>query len=470
MEDNYGDLFGFTQQASESALSLSQLLTNVADAVKVNFPSSKWVVAEVNSISVARVGHCYLELVEKSAGFDSKIVAQVRANIWANNYRIIKQNFEMATGESLRVGMKILAYVRVDFSPTYGLSLIVQDIDPQYTIGDLAQQRAMVIKQLQDDGVIDMNKQIELPIVVQRIAIISSDSAAGWGDFKNQIESNDYGYKFDIQLFPALMQGEKSPQSIIAALDEVSQRFQDFDAVAIIRGGGARTDLSCFDQYDLAFHIAQFPLPVLTGIGHERDDSVADLVAHTRLKTPTAVAAFIIDRAANFMAEIQELADAIFDSVKSKLVDCTNAYKQQVHQFEMIVNQLLAKEKLELDNLHTSLHYSARHFVDSETIQLNNVTEKAKTAYKLPISVMHNKLDNIKLQLETSVVKCLSIKEKELVSTEIELRLHNPEEVTKYGFAVVSSKGQFVNSVSQLTQGARISIKLKDGEVDSIVE
>lgn len=470
MEDNYGDLFGFTQQASESALSLSQLLANVAEAVKVNFPMPQWVVAEVNSINVARVGHCYMELVEKASGNDSKILAQVRANIWANNYRIIKQNFEMATGETLRAGMKILAYVRIDFSPAYGLSLNVQDIDPQYTIGDLAQQRAKVIKQLNDDGVIDMNKQNSLPIVVQRIAVISSDSAAGWGDFKNQIESNEYGYRFNLQLFAALMQGEKAPQSIIAALDEIAQHFEDFDAVVIIRGGGARTDLSCFDQYDLAFHIAQFPLPILTGIGHERDDSVADLVAHTRLKTPTAVAAFIIDRANCFMSEIQENAEVVFDSAKSMLVEQSDVYKQQVHRLEMIMNQIVAKQQLELDNLHTSLQYSTRHFVDSKTLQLNNVTERAKMAYKLPVSAMCNKLNNMQLQLETSVVKCLGIKEKELLSTEIELRLHNPNEVTKYGFAVVSSKGQFVNSVSQLSRGTHINIKLKDGEVDSVVE
>ena len=266
------------------AISLYELLHNVRAELKNSFATPVWVVAEIIEFGQRSNGHCYMELVEKDQDTE-RMTAKVKATIWANVYARLSPYFESVTGESLHAGLKVMLRVTVEMHELYGLSLNVLDIDAQYTLGDIAQQRAKVIAQLTADGVIDMNKQIPLPFVVQRIAVVSSDTAAGWGDFVNQLENNDFGYKFHVELFPALMQGDGAAESIIAAMDKIFSQMDEFDAVAIMRGGGSKSDLSCFDNYELSYYAAQFPLPILTGIGHERDDSVLDLVANTRLKT-----------------------------------------------------------------------------------------------------------------------------------------------------------------------------------------
>lgn len=248
-----------------------------------------WVQAEIASVSV-RGGHCYLELVEKSL---RGIEAKMRATIWANVYTLLRPYFHEETGMDLQAGMQVLVETTVEFHAVYGLSLNISNIDPTYTIGDLAKQRQATIAELIAEGVMDMNKSLSLPTIVRRIAVISSEMAAGYGDFLHQLEEG--GYLFMTALFPAIMQGENAAKSIIAALETIATQEEDWDAVVIIRGGGATTDLTCFDDYDLCSHCAQFPLPVITGIGHTKDVSVLDLVAFAPLKTPTAVAQYFVD-------------------------------------------------------------------------------------------------------------------------------------------------------------------------------
>lgn len=267
---------------------LSEVCSIVEDVITME-TETYWVQAEIASISV-RGGHCYLDLVEKSV---SGIVAKMRATIWANVYALLRPYFHEETGTDLQVGMQVLVEATVDFHAVYGLSLNITNIDPTYTIGDLAKQRQETIAKLLAEGVMDMNKSLALPTIVRRIAVISSESAAGYGDFRHQLE--DGGYRFETTLFPAIMQGEHAPKSIIAALDTIANQEEEWDVVVIIRGGGATTDLTCFDDYNLCNHCAQFPLPIITGIGHTKDVSVLDMVSFAPLKTPTAVAQYFVD-------------------------------------------------------------------------------------------------------------------------------------------------------------------------------
>ena len=268
-------------------LSLLELNQLIKQALSSQLQPTYWVVAEIGELRVAQNGHCYLDLVDKG---DDRLLAKVRATIWSYTFRTLRGWFEAMTGEALRPGLKILAQVEVKFHELYGLSVNVKDIDAQYTLGERARRRQQVVQQLMDEGVYEMNKGLLLPVVPQRVAVISSPTAAGLGDFMDQLAHNRGGYRFEVQLFKASMQGDGAEASIVTALLEVYQRMEEYgseyDVVVIIRGGGAQVDLDCFDTYTLASHIAQFPIPVITGIGHERDETVADLVAHTKNEDP----------------------------------------------------------------------------------------------------------------------------------------------------------------------------------------
>ena len=283
-----------------------------------NFTAPVWVIGEISEINIHSNGHCYLTLIEKGESED-RIVAQARATIWSYTFRMLRPFFETTTGQQLTDGIKVLLQVSVEFHEMYGFSLNVRNIDPAYTLGDQALKRREIIRRLTDEGVLTMNKELELPLVPQKIAIISSPSAAGYEDFMEQLANNGNGYKFYTKLFPAVMQGNQAEQSIVEALDRIYPYEDFFDVVVIIRGGGSQVDLSCFDNYNIAYHITQFPLPVLTGIGHEKDDSIADLVAHTRLKTPTAVAEFILDGVAAFEERINLMQQETISLVENRM-------------------------------------------------------------------------------------------------------------------------------------------------------
>ena len=284
------------QPTPEQAISLYGLTTLIRRTIDQNLPDAYIVIAEIQSLSVNRSGHAYLDLVEKSEGGD-QIISQARATIWASQFRMIRAYFESTTGRQLQPGIKIMVKAKVTFHEIYGLSLNITDILPEFTAGEIAMQRQRTINQLKEEGIFEMNKELALPMLVQRIAVISSATAAGYGDFTKQLQGNQYGYKFVTTLFEASVQGDGAASSIISQLDIIAELRNQYDCVAIIRGGGSKTDLACFDQLSICQHICQFPLPVITGIGHDRDESIADLVANTPLKTPTAVAQFLIDRA-----------------------------------------------------------------------------------------------------------------------------------------------------------------------------
>lgn len=323
---------------------LSELCELITEVLEDSLEATYWVRAEIASLSVR--GHCYMELVEKAD--NHQIAAKVRATCWQHTYNLLSPYFEAETGQTLAVGMQVLLEVEVSFHAVYGMSLNIVGIDPSYTLGDLARQRQQTIQRLQEDGVMDMQRALPLPSLIRRIAVISSADAAGYGDFLHQLTNNSQHYRFHIQLFPALMQGEQSPASIIQALHAIAEDIDAYDIVAIVRGGGASTDLRNFDDYNLASHCAQFPLPIIAGIGHTRDISIVDMVAHTSVKTPTAVAEWFIQH-----MDIQ--ADRI----------------GQLHlRLQRTVNQAVQRHQNHLHHLLQSLHFATQQRLHRQRTQL----------------------------------------------------------------------------------------------------
>ena len=305
---------------------LSQLNKMVRDAIDMQLPDEYWVEAELSECREHN-GHCYLELIEKDEHTNTP-VARASAKCWRQTWLMVKPYFERTTGEPLRTGMKVLLKVYAQFHEAFGFSWIVTDIDPNYTLGDMARKRLEIIRQLKEEGVFDLQRELRIPLFAKRIAVISAENAAGYGDFCRQLEDNEYGFRFEVTLFPAIMQGEQVERSIIAALERIYALTASFDVVVIIRGGGATADLSGFDTLALAENVAQFPLPVITGIGHERDESILDMVAHTRVKTPTAAAALLIDHLRQVLERInsaqQRITTAIFQRIANQKMRLTN--------------------------------------------------------------------------------------------------------------------------------------------------
>ena len=321
--------------------SLSELCAEIQEVVENDLLERYWVRAEIASLSAR--GHCYMELVEKAK--DNMLAAKVRATCWSNVYSLLSAYFIQETGQALRVGMQVLVEVSVTFHPVYGLSLNVWNIDPTYTQGDLAKQRQATIRRLTEDGVMELQQSLELPTLIRKVAVISAADAAGYGDFCDQLQNNRFGVKFEVELFAAVMQGDHAPKSIIKALNEIVSEEEKWDIVVIIRGGGATTDLGCFDDYELANHCAQFPLPILSGIGHTRDMSIVDMVAHTSVKTPTAAAEWLIERVAEQVEIINQLALRLQRATQHAIVQENSKLQEYLQRISYSAQRLMMQEQ-----------------------------------------------------------------------------------------------------------------------------
>ena len=403
-------------------LTLLELNGRVKSTLQFEMPDAYWVQAEISGISPSGQGHCYLELVQKDTT-GRTFLAKAKANIWRNTWLKIKPYFEAETGETLKVGMKVLLQVTVTFHEVYGYSLVVLDIDPTYTMGDMARRRKEILDQLTKDGVIGLNQELEIALLPQRIAVISSATAAGWGDFRNQLENNVYGFRFYVKLFQAAMQGDDVERSVIAALDAVAARRDDFDLVVIIRGGGAVSELSCFDSYNLAYNIANFPLPVITGIGHERDDTVADVVAHTKVKTPTAAAEFIINRVFDTASMLETLSRRLGDSVLNRM--------------------------------------------NVENVRLERLAQKLPSLFAVLKVRNEQMLENMWNRSVTGVRNMLTNKNHKLELLEKSIAAADPALILKRGFSLTHHNGRVVTSASDLKPGDRLTTVLADGSIES---
>ncbi len=404
------------------SITLLELNGRVKSTLQFEMPDAYWVQAEISSISPSGQGHCYLELVQKDAS-GRTFLAKAKANIWRGTWLKLKPYFEAETGETLKVGMKVLLQVTVTFHEVYGYSLVVQDIDPTYTMGDMARRRKEILELLAKDGVIGLNRELEIPVLPNRIAVISSATAAGWGDFRNQLSGNVYGFCFYVKLFPALMQGDDVERSVIQALDAVAARRDDFDIVVIIRGGGAVSELSCFDSYNLAYNIANFPLPVITGIGHERDDTVADVVAHTKVKTPTAAAEFIINRIFDTASVLEEQTRRMSDAVSGRM--------------------------------------------NAENMRMERLSQKLPSLFAVLRTRQEQVLEKLDIKMQNGVRNMLTVQNHKLEIMEKSLAAADPVIILKRGYSLTRVGGRVVRSASGLKKGDLLTTSFADGTVES---
>ena len=407
---------------TQDILSLYELNNSVKNCIKQKFNATYWVRAETSDVRLHRNGHCYLEFIEKARDGQS-IIAKARGTIWSNTFVMLKPYFEKETGQSFTSGITVLVCVTIDFHETYGFGLTVTDIDPSYTLGEIARNRMLVLNKLEEDGVLTLNKELDLSEPLNRIAVISSPTAAGYEDFHNQLENNSLGVVFYTKLFPATMQGDKSESSIISALEKIYEYKQWFDVVVIIRGGGASSDLNCFDSYGLASNCAQFPLPIISGIGHERDVTVIDAVAHTRVKTPTAAAEFLINRAVNTMSQLMSLQDNLVQFSRS----------------------ILIHEERQLNAWSKDVYHHAKSYLHATRNTLLYLKERLK-----------------------SVVKYSLEKERFTIQNHAHfVSLSQPENMLKRGYSITTCNGKTIKSVANIEVGDIIQTRFSDGEVDS---
>ena len=426
-------------------LSLYELNKTIGEVLSKNLEPSYWVVAEIGQMQTNQKGHCYLELVEKE---DTQIKAKTRATIWSYTYRNLSTWFQGITGQELKPGLKILFNATVQYHEIYGFSLNIRDIDAQYTLGERAKKRQEIIARLQEDGVFNMNAELELPIVPQRLAVISSETAAGFGDFMDQLNSNEFGYSFEVKLFNSVMQGDQAEPSIIASLHQIFESIEAFDLVVLIRGGGASLDLDCFDSYELASHIAQFPLPVITGIGHERDETIADLVAHSKMKTPTAVAEFVISGCRNFEMSINEKFDAISGQLNAKLELERSIIDHHIFGFQRAVQQKIYDQNNRLQSLAYALNIASEKAIQNQELKLHSMEHVVMLDVQQYLSGQSKLLDHYAK----------------------ELTLLDPENVLKRGYSITLVEGKNINNISRLVKGAKIKTITRKLEIDSRYE
>lgn len=449
-------------------VTLLELNQQIKKAVKENIESC-WITAEISELKVNYSGHCYIELIQKDETSD-QVVARSRATIWSSHFRMIKPYFESTTGQELAAGLAVMIRVSAEFHELYGMSLNIIDIEPTFTVGELVIRRQKIIEKLTEEGVVGMNKDLEFPYLCQKIAVISSATAAGYEDFTDQLENNTTGFKLYTKLFPAVMQGNDAEDSIIKALERIYEYEGFFDAVVIIRGGGSKSDLGCFDNYRVAYHVAQFPLPVITGIGHEQDDSVTDLVAYIRLKTPTAVAAFLIDKMSELDGELQSLQEQIFQ-ISSSIID---EHKDSIHHkakdLQLFVSRFSSAEGsglLSFQHRLATLSQGVLFRLQMETGKTETlITQKAK-------SVLIK--DNSELQYISSLLKKAIHNQigsgKSVIGVyERQIRQLDPLTLLKKGYSITKAKGKVITNSIEANEGELIETILYEGKLVSQIK
>jgi exodeoxyribonuclease VII large subunit len=449
-------------------LSLTELQLIIKDSLYITLPGMYWVIAEISELKENNSGHCYLELVEKHPD-EINIRARVRAVIWAKRYSFIKSLFESTTGDSLKEGFKVLLRVTVEYHEVYGLSLVINDIDPAFTIGEMAVKRNQIIKKLELDGVFSMNKELEFPALPKQIAVISSKNAAGYTDFLKHLTENSYGYIFHTALFDSSMQGTETEKGVTDALDRIAENIELFDTVVIIRGGGSQTDLSWFDNYKIAYHITQFPIPVLTGIGHEKDMTVTDMVAFQSLKTPTAVADFIVSSVSETENHLIELSNSISELSLAVIVE----NKERLDRFRMklipVATIKIAEERKILSAGIIAMINTGKKFLLREEITPANLRSRLVSSVKAFAAEREKRFIRYNDDLKISSIKYLKLSATTIDSFGNNLVILNPENVLKRGYTITSFNGQILKNAGSLKDNDMIDTQFSDGNVRSRV-
>jgi exodeoxyribonuclease VII large subunit len=449
-------------------VSLTELQLIIRDSLYLALPDFYWVMAEISELKENNAGHCYLELIEKQPD-DKNVRARVKAIIWSNRYRFLKAFFRDSTGETLREGLKILVKIKIEYHEIYGLSLIVSDIDPAFTLGEMALKRQLIINKLEQEGVFSMNKELSFPIVPQRIAVISSKNAAGYSDFMNHLKNNSFGYVFYTSLSEAFLQGTETEQSIINALDRIALNLDLFDLVVIIRGGGSQTDLSWFDNYNIAYHITQFPLPVITGIGHEKDVSVTDMVAYIALKTPTAVADFIIDSVSETDNHIINMSSDIIEASRVVLEKNRNRIETSAIKLFPLARVLLSEIKEHLSSFLLEINNTGKKQISRAALIPANHASRLSSISKSFISLKVTATERNIQKLIISSLTFLTGNKTGVNNMESKLELLNPENILRRGYSITTINGIIIKRSDNLNEGDMIDTQLFEGSLSSKV-
>lgn len=431
---------------SPHALSLYELNSLVASVVSIDLPDDYWVEAELSEVREVR-GHCYMELVEKDKAGNTP-VARASAKCWASRWSVLRPMFERVTGQMVHPGMKVMLRVRAQFHAAYGFSWIVSDINPEFTMGDMMRRRKEIVNQLKAEGVFDLQKELRMSPFAQNIAVVSSGSAAGYGDFCRQLADNVHGYVFGIELFVATMQGEAVEQSVIAALDKIYLRHDDFDCVVIIRGGGATSDLSGFDTLTLAENVANFPLPVITGIGHDRDESVVDMVANTRVKTPTAAAQLLIDNLSQTDARISALSQSIAG----------------------VTQQCMQAEHLRLKAVSERIPVLFSLVSMKERSRIERLSSAVAAALQRRLSACRQQLERVEANISGIAPRIVADERHRIEILAHRIEAENPQRLLRRGYSITMYNGQSVRDASTLPDGAVVETRVAKGTFLSVVK
>lgn len=418
----------------------------VRSVIENTMTRAYWVEAELSEVREVR-GHCYMELVQKDI-FSATPVARASAKCWRSTWQRLRPKFERETGQTLHAGIKVMLSVTANFHEAYGFSWIVQDIDPAYTLGDMARKRLEIIRQLKAEGVFDLQRELSLPMFAQRVAVVSSENAAGYGDFCRQLLDNDYGFAFHVELFPAVMQGDQVEPTVIAALNDIYGRMDDFDAVVIIRGGGAVADMSGFDTLALAENVANFPLPVITGIGHDRDESVLDMVSNTRVKTPTAAAALLVDNLAQVGSRIENLRQRAANSVRHRM----DIEKSRLHsvagRIPILFSLVRERQEARLERLSTRI----------TSLMQDEISE-----------AMHH-IIILEGDIPQKTDRLLTRENNRLSQLSLRLKALDPALLLRRGYSITLRNGRAVHSAEELKSGDEIVTRVERGTFKSVVK
>lgn len=429
----------------ETALTLYELNNLVSEVISSVMPDEYWVEAEISELRVVR-GNCYMELVQKAEDTRTP-VARASAKCWRTYWILVQSSFERVTGRQLCPGMKVMMRVHADFHEAYGFSWIVTDINPEYTLGDIARRRREIIARLKEEGVFDLQKELIIPLFAQRVAVISSDNAAGYDDFCNQLQNNEKGLAFSVKLYPAVMQGESTETSVIEALDRIYKDEDKFDVVVIIRGGGATSDLSGFDTLSLAENVANFPLPIIVGIGHNRDESVLDLVANMSVKTPTAAAAFLIDRLAAVAARVDAAATSLSKYVTNRIEQEKSRIKYLSTVLPSLYAAVKSRENMRISRMSDSLYVAVRQIVASERARLDLMPQRLSGAWRQAVTGESHRLQMLEQRVAAS----------------------DPKRMLARGYTLTLHDGRAVTDLSSLKKGDMLKTLFAGGEVVSEV-
>ncbi|MGL2993546.1 exodeoxyribonuclease VII large subunit [Flavobacterium sp. TSSA_36] len=452
---------------TKTIFSLLEVTNSIKKTLEKRYSNTYWIKAEMNKLNYySHSGHCYPELVEK---IDGKVIAQIKATLWREEYQNSNRNFIRILKEPLKEGIKILFLAKIAFDPAFGLSLQILEIDPQYTLGDLENEKRETIRKLQSEGIYDQNKKKLFPLLPQRIAIISVETSKGYGDFMDVIEKNPWQYKFFFLLFPSILQGEKAVTGIIAQLNRIQKVVHHFDAVAIIRGGGGDVGLSCYNNYELAKAIALFPIPVITGIGHVTNETVCEMIAHTNAITPTKLSEFLIQKFHNLSVPLQKAKEKIADKSKRLVSEEYARLESEWKLFRTTTSSMINTHENHIKNASYAIQQQANFMVKSNRDQVNVLQSKIHIATKFNRNQWKAALTQWQEKIQTQPLVRLKTAALALQNIEKNIQIMDPINVLKRGFSITYAKGKSVKDFTEVEEGTTIKTVLFKGTLESII-